>query len=121
MLYVVFVYASCDILYGYWRCHLYREFSRMPRPSHGYVWYIIQCFWEVGSICTLLHLHLHRLSLDSPYLRTTIPTTRDKVFIDKPHFLRRFRMPIDDHTRMCMCRSIVVFNSIFTSASNDFT
>jgi hypothetical protein len=60
-------------------------------------------------------------NLDGPYFGTSIPTTRNKVFIDKPHFLRRFRMSINDHTRMCVSRSIVVLNPIFTGTSNDFT
>jgi hypothetical protein len=58
--------------------------------------------------------------LDGPYFGTSIPTTRNKVFIDKPHFLRRFRMPINDHTRMCVSRSIVILNPILTGTSNDF-
>ena len=59
--------------------------------------------------------------LDGPDFSTSIPATGNKVFVDKSHFLRRFRVSIDDHTRMSVCRSIVIFNPILTGTSNDFT
>ena len=59
--------------------------------------------------------------LDGPDFSTSIPTTGNKVFIDKSHLLRRLRVSIDDHTRMSVCRSIVIFNPILTGTSNDFT
>jgi hypothetical protein len=112
----------------------------IPPPSTKYC--SINLIYPTGFVCRLppigcpkrcLHPLLHVMSyscmnrassldpnLDGPYFGTSIPTTSNKVFIDKPHFLRRFRMSINDHTRMCMCRSIVILNPIFTGTSNDF-
>jgi hypothetical protein len=59
--------------------------------------------------------------LDGPNFSAPISTAGDKVFIDKPHFLRRFRMSINDHTRMSVCGSIVILNPILTGTSDDFT
>jgi hypothetical protein len=77
-----------------------------------------------GALCLMYRICIKIVkdrSLDGPYFGTSISTTRNKVFIDEPHFLRRFRVTINDHTRMCMCRSIVILNPIFTGTSNDFT
>jgi hypothetical protein len=60
------------------------------------------------------------MGLNGPDFRAPISSTCNKIFIDKPHFLRWFGMAVNDHTRVCVSCPIVVLDPVLSGASDDF-
>jgi len=94
---------------------------RFPRSVPGRELVLPPAFLVLKSYSRIYKAPPLHSDLDGPDFSTSIPTTGNKVFVDEPHLLRRLRVPINNHTRMRMCRSIVIFNPILAGTSNDFT
>lgn len=60
-------------------------------------------------------------SLHSPHFGATISTASDQILVYETHLLGRLRMSIHDETVVCVCRAVVDFDTVLSSAGYDFS